>query len=64
MCRSHISLTVQPAPRITKAPAPNKANNLKSGKPPDAIVRPHVDGQKSSHVPEQKRAFIVKIICQ
>lgn len=58
MCLSHISFTVHPAPLITNAPAPNRASNVKSGIPPDATVRPHVDGQNKSHVPTDKPSYI------
>ncbi len=57
MCLSHISFTVHPAPLITNAPAPNRASNVKSGTPPDATVRPQVDGQNKSHVPADKSSY-------
>lgn len=50
---SHMSLTVQPAPRISTAPAPNRASVPKSGRQPgsaaSAMLQLH--GRYSSHVP-------------
>lgn len=54
--RSHISLTVQPAPRVTRAPTPKTASMPAyevSGADVEkaAIVKDHVQGLYSSHMP-------------
>ena len=51
-----MSLIVHPAPRMTRAPAPNIANNWRSGNCP-ADVAKHIDqphGQNKSQVPKDQ----------
>jgi len=45
---------VHPAPRIIKAPMPNKASKDGSGNPPHPIVNPQVHGQNRSQLPAEK----------
>mgnify|MGYP006897300956 CR=1 FL=1 len=55
MSLSQISLTVHPAPLITKAPAPNTPIRKGSGKTPGCVARetPQAQGQNNNHVPER-----------
>ena len=48
-----MSLMVHPAPLITRAPSPNRANNWRSGKDPGEAASPmlHVHGKYNNHVP-------------
>ena len=57
---SHMSLMVQPAPRIRTAPVPNRDNMYQSGRQPGSAARPmlQVHGRYSSQVPEQKERDI------
>uniref|UniRef100_A0A0B6ZUL5 Uncharacterized protein n=1 Tax=Arion vulgaris TaxID=1028688 RepID=A0A0B6ZUL5_9EUPU len=50
---SHMSLIIQPAPRMKNAPAPNKVKILKSGRHPGSAAKAilHVQGQYRSQLP-------------
>lgn len=55
MSLSHISLMVQPAPRMTRAPAANIASVSSGGRTPGAAARAMLQpqGQNSSQDPAQ-----------
>lgn len=57
-----MSLMVQPAPLISRAPVPNRVSMPRSGRHPGSAARAilHVHGRYSSHVPERD-AFKVNL---